>query len=250
MRTRSAVLLTLTATLAGCDSSGPNSASRVEVNFATRAAAGATPSVASLAVTSPAPGTFTDGTNTLVVTRAQLVLREIELEIAGADDVPCAAQDDDACEELALGPLLVDLPLSAGPEQTLVVDIAAGTYDEVEFKIHKPSDDDDPTFVAAHPEFNDRSIRVEGTFNGNPFVFTTDLNLEQEIELSQPLVVAENGSADLTLFVDVAIWFDNAGTLLDPATANIGQPNEGLVKANIQDSIQGFEDDDEDGSED
>lgn len=250
MRSNRALLLGLTGVLSACDASGPSTQGRVEMNVATRPAAGASASAMSLAVTSPTPGSYTDGTNTLVLTRVQVVLREIELERAGTDDVPCAAADDDICEELSLGPLLVDLPLTAGPEQTVVVDIAPGTYDEIEFEIHKPTDDDDPEFVAANPAFNDRSIRVEGTFNGTPFVFTTDLNLEQELDLAPPLVIEQSGAVDLTLFVDVAAWFQSGGNLIDPASGNIGQPNEGVVKANIQNSIQAFEDDDEDARDD
>ncbi|HEU5171764.1 MAG TPA: hypothetical protein VFU46_14545 [Gemmatimonadales bacterium] len=250
MRTTGGLLLTLGGLLtAACDANGPGSQGRVEMNLATRAAAVASPSVASLAVTSPSPGTFSDGSNTLVITRAQVVLREIELERAGEDGV-CDGLNDDACEELSLGPILADLPLTAGAEQTIVVDVPAGAYDQVEFEIHKPTDDDDPAFVAANPAFNDRSIRVEGTYNGNPFVFTSDLNIEQEIELATPLTIAESGAVDLTLFVDVSQWFQTGGSLLDPATADLGQPNEGLVKENIKNSIEAFEDGDEDGRDD
>ena len=250
MRTTHGVLVTLGAVLLGaCDANGPGNQGRVEMNVATRPAAMTSPAAASLDVSSPAPGTFTDGTNTLVITQAQVVLREIELERAGEDGV-CSGSSSDACEELSLGPLLVNLPLTPGAEQTIVVDVPAGSYDELEFEIHKPSDDDDPAFVSTHPEFNDRSIRVEGTYNGSAFVFTTDLNLEQERELVPPLVISESGAVNLTLFVDVAQWFQSGGSLLDPATGNIGQPNEGVVKQNIQNSIQAFEDEDQDGIDD
>jgi hypothetical protein len=65
-----------------------------------------------------------------------------------------------------------------------------------------------------------------------------------------PMVVGESGSADLTLRVDLDRWFrDDAGALLDPATANKGEPNEGQVKNNIQNGFEAFEDADRDGVE-
>jgi len=38
--------------------------------------------------------------------------------------------------------------------------------------------------------------------------------------------------------------------LLDPASANDGQPNEGQVKSNIETSLNAFEDEDRDGDDD
>jgi hypothetical protein len=58
-------------------------------------------------------------------------------------------------------------------------------------------------------------------------------------------------STELTLFVDLDGWFrGESGVLLDPATANIGQPNEGEVKSNIETSLNAFDDDDLDGIDD
>ncbi|MCK7521644.1 MAG: hypothetical protein MZV64_30150 [Ignavibacteriales bacterium] len=68
--------------------------------------------------------------------------------------------------------------------------MAAGTYDRLEFEIHKPEDDgdaDDAAFLAAHPDFRRISIRVTGTYNGTPFAYTTDLSEEQERALVPPL---------------------------------------------------------------
>jgi hypothetical protein len=44
------------------------------------------------------------------------------------------------------------------------------------------------------------------------------------------------------------MWFrDAGGSLVDPSTANKGAANENLVKDNIRDSIDAFEDADRDG---
>ena len=128
-----------------------------------------------------------------------------------------------------------------------------GTYDAIEFEIHKPEDDDagDAAFIAANPGFANVSVRVEGTYNGTPFVFTSDLGEDQEFELSPPLVVAGSAETELTLFIDLAAWFQTPdGGLLDPATANDGGANRNVVRDNIRNSIEAFGDDDGNGRDD
>lgn len=198
---------------------------------------------------------FADGSSELVVTRVAVVLREIELELQnddGCDD--SMGSDDDDCEEFSVGPVLLEVPLDGSVEQVLSIDdVRPGVYDEVEFEIHKPDDDTpaDVTFLDEHPEFRRVSIRVEGTFDETPFTYLTDLNEEQEVRLSPALDLRDGGGTTVTLALDVATWFTGpGGALVDPATANDGGPNENLVRDNIRDSIEGFEDRDRDGHRD
>jgi len=67
-----------------------------------------------------------------------------------------------------------------------------------------------------------------------------------------PATVQEGGLVNVTLRVDIGGSLLNAAktALVDPASANTGQPNEGLVANNIQNSFDVFEDDDHDGLED
>jgi len=54
----------------------------------------------------------------------------------------------------------------------------------------------------------------------------------------------------VTLRVLLNEWFiDSSGALIDPASANHGEPNEGVVEDNIQASMEAFEDRDEDGDD-
>ena len=198
------------------------------------------------------------GNDTLVIKSVELVMREIELErvddIAGCPD--STGDDDDACEEFTVGVQLVNLPLGGQTDKVITVDVTEGIYDEVEFEIHKPEDSTDAAFIAANPAFADISIRVTGTFSQggtrSDFVYTTDLNAEQEIDLNPPLDVAAAGSVNLTIRIDVADWFLSASgaSLVDPATANDGGANENLVRDNIEASIDAFHDDDSDGLDD
>ena len=245
-----------TALLSACSSdTAPAAGGPVRFSVASSALPAAViASKVGLAVTSPAPGTYTDGTNTLVLTSVQMVLKEIELDLAGADaDCHQAGANSESCEEIEAGPLLLDIPAGAGPEQAVAVDVAPGTYDQIEYELRKPDDGNagDQAFVAAHPEFNGVSVRVTGTYNGTPFTYTTEADAEQEHELNPPVTVAETGSTNLTLLVDVSTWFQTGGgTLIDPATANTGGANKSVVENNIVNSFDAFEDNDEDGADD
>ena len=229
--------LAFLAILAGaCSDAGPSSLSQMSFNVATHAAAAATAG-ASLALSTPE--TFTDGTNTLVLTKVELVMREIELHRAGAT-TDCSTDTGNDCEELELGPVLVDLPLGTpGAARSFSVQVTPGSYDKVELKLHGSTD------LQGH------SVRVTGTYNGADFVYTGDFDAEMEFELNPPIVAGETGATDLTLMVNLDGWFRNqGGALLDPATANPGQPNQGLVEQSIKSSLEAFEDDDHDGRHD
>lgn len=198
------------------------------------------------------------GNDTIIIRSAELVLREVELkkvEAEGCDDI--AGNGD--CDEFETGSLLVALPLGTTATETVVsVDAPPGTYDELKFKIHKPEDDsaEDDAFLAANPTFAGVSIRVKGTFSQagsrSDFTYESDLNAEQEIQLSPPLTVSDGQPANVTLRIDISTWFLNqAGTaLVDPASANKGQPNEQVVENRIQASIDAFRDDDHNGHDD
>ncbi len=194
----------------------------------------------------------------LVISSVQLVAREIELEGSDgacqtSDSTPSADSTNDDCNEVELGPVLLDLPLTPGARQTFSTAVSAGTYNEIKFRIDTPDDDDaaDQAFRTAHPELAHTSIRVTGTFNGVAFTFTSSVDAEQKIHLPAPIVAGES-AVDLTLFVDVDRWFVTAdGTaLIDPALGMSGQAMQSVVEGNIKASFQAFEDHDHDGSDD
>jgi hypothetical protein len=212
--------------------------------------------------------TFTDSTNSLVISSVEVVLRKVELKrTEAADTAGCAmstsgitASDDGQCDgdtgqgdELEAGPALVDLPLG-GIERTFTADVPAGTFDALEFQIHKPSSDGDAAdqdFLKAHPDFAGISIRVKGTFNGADFTYTSDVSVGEELRFDPPVVVTAGTPASVTIKLDLDGWFrSGGGTLLDPATAAKGAENENLVRDNILRSFHAFQDNDEDGMDD
>jgi hypothetical protein len=235
-------------TVGACgDSGGPSSQGQVSLNAATQVAPASADALALVGT----PETFSDGTNSLVVTGVQLVLREIELHKAGITS-ECAPALDDDCAKLEVGPVLLDLPLgTAGSVRTFNVALEPGSYDRVEFELHKPSPSSDAAFVAAHPDLDGVSVRVTGTYNNQEFTYTGDFNEEQEFDLVPGLTVTETGTADLTLFASLDLWFrDSAGNLVNPISANAGGPNQGLVEQNIKSSLDAFEDENHDGRDD
>lgn len=246
------------AALAACSDGGPAATGRVEVGFATDASAPAT-GVALFA------DTYTDlSGNTLVIDSVSVVVRKLKLEGGAAlgcedeetpDSLETASVSGDEgieseCAELKLGPFLVDLPLNGGASHEFTVTVDTGTYTEAKFQIHKPEGADDSAFIVAHPEYAGVSIRVVGTYNGTPFVYTTGVTDVQTVEFDPPLVVSE-GSTSLTLMVDLSGWFrTDAGVLVDPNTALGDGVNVTLVHQNIIHSFHGFEDENHDGHDD
>lgn len=246
MSTRMLAVLGMAAALAACsDGTGPGSARTVSLTFAT--GSGAAPLFSRMV----GDETIVSGSDVLVITQAQVVLREIELKPAdGAACERTGQSDDDGCEEFEVGPTLVDLPLGGATETVVTIAIDPATYDEIDFEVHKTEGSGDAAFIAANPAFDGISIRVEGTWNGVPFVFTSDLDVEQENELLPPLVITENTGTNVTLRVDLSTWFRNgSGALVDPASANKGGLNESIVKENIKVSFKAFEDQDRDGDD-
>jgi hypothetical protein len=239
------------------DSNGPrpSAGTNLSLAIATLSAASVGQVVASRAM---APSfdrrvTTPGSTHVLVITRAAVSLSRLEL--ATTDVAACASDDrsgsDDECQELETGPMLVELPVDNSVVSMLSLQIPAGTYRGLEAKIHavQPSDAGGAAFIAAHSEFNGASVRVEGTFDGRPFVYTGAANAELELEFEPPLAV---GAAPTTLTVHVSIdrWFtDRNGELIDPASANAGGVNASLVTDNIHRSFHAFEDHDRRGDD-
>lgn len=227
--------------LAACDSTSSNRTG-VSVSFSTKAPAVPVVAGAQFAIT------VAEGANTLIITKAELVLRELELKLSSTSTCAIGTVED-SCESIELGPMKIDLPTTDVVASPISVTVPAGTYQEIEFDIRRPgSDPKDVAFVAANPQFNNVSIRVEGTFNGTPFTFTSQLDQEVQIDFNPAVVIAE-GTNNVTIAVDLRSWFRNSsGVLINPSTASPGQTNESSVTARIKASLRAFEDDDKSGS--
>jgi hypothetical protein len=238
------------AAVAGCsDATGTGAARSLSLSFSTLPPAGPAASLASLSLSASSAS--------LVITKAQLVISKSELARSGATCTSSSSSTDEQdCPELKLGPMLVDLPLDASAKGVLAVTLPAGTYQQLESKIDAVMDETegDPSasaaFLAANPDFRGVSVRVEGTYDGQPFVYTTAAEGELELTFDPPLVV-DGTSSNLTVNVDLSSWFRRSdGTTIDPSTATPGSATKEIVDDNIKRSFDVFEDDDHDGRRD
>lgn len=246
--TIAAAILSATAMAACSDATSAGARRPLSLSFSTAPAAAAS-----------ATGTAAAVADELVITSAQVVMSEIELELGGASCADSSSSssgsgssDDDDCPEIKSGPVLVSLPLQGAATTALTVAVPAGTYRELELKIDavESGDRGGPAFLTANPAFRGVSVRIEGTFQGQPFVYTSDIDEELELHFNPPLVV-DGSNNNVTVSIDIAAWFRRIdGSVIDPRTATRGGVNESQVEENIKRSIRAFEDDDRDGHSD
>src|SRR5260221_4715186 len=145
--------------------------------------------------------------------KIQLVIDNIELAPSGStgcvDDEEAGDDDqlsaDDDCEELARDPILVNVPVDDAVHTIISVPVAAGTYTKLEAKLD-PASAADVSALGAPSDMTGKSIRVEGTFKGTPFVFTSPLRTGFEFEFNPPLVV-DGSTKNATVHIDVTKWF-------------------------------------------
>ena len=248
------------ASLVACsaDSTAPNNsvAGSVSLSFSATGARTSSSSLSGGALSGTLAGNAS--ADALVITKAQVVLAELELQRTGGT---CASatgtsgvgsSSTESCQELELAPTVIDLPVSGNLVSAVSVGIPAGSYSALEAKITLPDTGrrGGAALIAAHPELRGASVRVEGTFNGKAFTYTGAPRAQIESRFDPPLV-ADGSGANVTVNVDLTNWFrTSSGALVDPATANAGGPNAELVSTNIARSFVAFRDDDHDGWDD
>ena len=244
-------LLLLTLPLGGvvaCSDASTGSTRAVSLSF------GATPTSASAAIagTGVALQDVTSSDGKLAISKAELVVREIEIGDDDSEGETCeVASRDDDCEDLEVGPLLVDVPLVSGTiDKQLTVTIPPGTYSKLEFKVQAPTrgNNRDAAFRVTNPLFAAKSVHVAGTYGGAAFDLYLPADASLEVQFANPLVVTSD-PANVTVQVDVVSWFTRGATI-DPATVTPGSAAEAAVVENIKRSFHAFEDDDEDGHDD
>ncbi|BAH39663.1 MAG TPA: hypothetical protein DGD08_14080 [Gemmatimonas aurantiaca] len=251
-----AVSLSGALLLAACGSDdddngvGPETDAQIALGF--QVARGAQ-SAGDVGVTAGAAGTTIGrGTDTIVVTSAELVLRDVRLHGEGTS---CLANDSTltaGCATIRLRPMILDLPVNGTDGNRVTVTTPRGTFSSVRLNLHKPiaGDSIDAAFRLANPTFADISVRLEGTYNGEAFEYTTDVS---EV-ITVPLTAAVSGGDDLqqvTVLVDIGKWFWGAeGGLLSPIAAGDPGTVADAVNANVRTSFKAFRDQNRDGTPD
>lgn len=174
------------------------------------------------------------------ITSARVVIEEIEFESSLGDTLDFELEQ----------PFVQDLIMGSTLHEIETVEVPFGSYKESEIEIDD-LDPEDGAVYTQNPELQGRSILVKGYLNGDPnntFMFTSDLEEEQEREFEPPLVLNESEpSTSIVLAIDMGMWLvDGDGNLLDPSF----ESNRSMIEGNIKASIDVFEDEDDDGEED
>ncbi|HEY2064971.1 MAG TPA: hypothetical protein VGG84_03360 [Gemmatimonadaceae bacterium] len=253
------MLLTVAGTVAACSADRLTNLAApgaVTLSIATSAASAASHSSSAASFDVAAGSTslvVTSGNDTLQIDSVNVVFARVVLYQAAGTACGTDGHDDAAdhdCAELKSGPVLLSLPLAAGAQTLFDVPAPVGTYSGVKLRTHKPNRADSgpntQAFLAAHPEYENRSIRVVGKFRGASFVWQGDPEAQLEQSFAPPLSVTDVAGLNLTLKIDVASWFKAAdGTLLDPRTTSYPQ-----IANNIKQSFKAFEDKNHTGHDD
>ncbi len=275
--TRVAAVLAAIALSSCSDGTSPSSAHRVGVGFqlartsmaSSLLVASVDGSALSVPGTTPTITITANGTrierdgDVLLVSKAQLVVRNVKLKSASAvcaddsDDESSSSssssrKDDDDCVAIRVGPYLVNVPVNGADGARVAVNVPAGTYSSIRLWLHKvtSSDSANLAFRQANPDFRDISLRLEGTFNGTPFIFVNDVNAKLTVPLATPLVVGTGGD-NVTVTIDLSTWFlRSSGGLYSPAAANTSGQIRAQVQNNIRGAFRAFKDQDKDGRED
>jgi hypothetical protein len=220
----------------------------VQLSFTTHSAVA---SRANRVVADLVVGTGTD----FVLQKVQLVFPRLELDRTGtADCVGDVESDDDHenmgedCEDVSRIPLLVNVPLDDALHPVIDIPLAEGTFSQLEAKL-APARSTATDFNTANPNLVGKSVRVEGTFKGTPFVFTSAVRANVEMEFDPPLVI-DATTKNATVAIDVRKWFLNPdGSVIDPTTATPESAARQQIEQNIRRSFHAFEDDDERGED-
>ncbi len=228
----------LIAVAYGCKDSSTQPVSSGQISLSTRYSAS---SLVKVSATSSA-------VDSIRITRARFVLKKIEFETSSDST------------EFKTSPLVIELDLTGSVQIIGVANVPFGTYEEIEFKVHRIDSSNISGLSAIEKaSFADflvaerYSIIIEGIVYknggaGQAFVFRSKVDAEQEYDLNPHLVVSEaNPAANVTMVVNSFGWFrGSGGILLDPTDSG----NESLIGENLKASIKVYKDDDRNGERD
>ena len=244
--------------VAACsDAAAPSASSMVSVAFRVAPASSGLSAARMLSDSAPATATTSD----ITLTKVQLVLSHIQLSRIDSACVRPDTTDDandevelrDDCHEIKLAPMLVDLPITPDAKVELSAPVPPGKYRNLHARITALTADSRQRgaadFIAANPDFAGTSVRIEGTYKGEPFTFVSNLRSEIYIPFRPPLDLTDTTKAPaVTVAVDPSGWFKTQnGTTIDPTTVGLDQPNNAYIANNIRRSFRVFRDDNHDG---
>ena len=182
--------------------------------------------------------------DSIVITRARIVIRTLKLHINGdADDTLTHESHDGDVDVIKAGPFVAEFN-STGEKIISTITIPPGTYDHIKFEIHKLNENEDPSLLN-DPLFGDFVNGGRYTFiidgfayvNGvaYPFQFKSSQTDNVEVFLNPPAVMDATHVYDLTLIFDPRLMFGRPGMRpLDPRDVDNQHDIEKLLKNSIK----------------
>jgi hypothetical protein len=171
------------------------------------------------------------------ISEVKLLIRDIKIKNQ--------AQDNEL--QVKTGPIAVNLDLEGNITEFASSEIPEGAYDRVRFSIHKIEDSEecpDPEFKEGTENTERFSVIVKGMLNGEEFRYRSRKSAEQDVKLTEDIIIAENEDANLTIIVDPYSWFYEGETFLNP---NISA-NDDKIDNNLKTAFKrAFKDNDHDG---
>lgn len=179
----------------------------------------------------------TDATGNLVLDTVKVLIKDIKLNVTNSSD----------STNFKTGPYVLYLNLNSNVNIIGSGYIPVGTYDKIQFEVHKLSDNEpipDPEFVEGNSRF---SVVAKGTYNGVRFVYKSDKSAKQKLNFPNALIVTETKS-NITLQIKPYIWFiDSNNQYMDPNDENNKGEIDNNIKENIKASFKAFKDNNKDG---
>jgi hypothetical protein len=159
-------------------------------------------------------------------------VKEFELEIDDDSENDNNEQyDDDGYydykDDIELeGPF--ELDLLAGQISFITADVPNGVYEELEFKFDKSDDVTSDLF--------EKSVLIQGTLNGTPFIFWHDFEDEVEVDFEDPQfdLTVQNNVDGLVINFDLTLVFNEAAGV-DLSQATDGN-NNGIIEISPNDT--------------
>jgi hypothetical protein len=168
----------------------------------------------------------------IVITDFRMNVKEFELEIDDDSENDNNEQyDDDGYydykDDIELeGPF--ELDLLAGQISFITADVPNGVYEELEFKFDKSDDVTSDLF--------EKSVLIQGTLNGTPFIFWHDFEDEVEVDFEDPQfdLTVQNNVDGLVINFDLTLVFNEAAGV-DLSQATDGN-NNGIIEISPNDT--------------
>jgi len=177
-----------------------------------------------------------DAIGTLVLDTVKILIKDIKLNVANSS----------VTTNFKTGPYVLFLNLNSHINTIGSGYIPVGTYDKIQFEIHKLSDNEpipDPEFSEGGLKF---SVIAKGTYNGVRFVYKSDKSAKQKLSFPKTLIVTETES-NVTLQISPYIWFlDSNNQYMDPNNPNHSEIDNN-IKENIKASFKAWKDNNKDG---